>query len=79
MQMMVLSCRIEVERDDEAGVWVGTSEDCPGLTIEHANLADLEKMAAELVPILLQDAQQIAVDAKKLKSFRLTPISKPGW
>ena len=51
----VLSVQVAAEFDDEAGVWVATSKDVPGLVAEHAELAKLEDMVVELVPILLSE------------------------
>ena len=39
--------------DDEAEVWVATSEDVPGLVTESASLDDLMRRCEELVPELL--------------------------
>ncbi|MCX7111410.1 MAG: DUF1902 domain-containing protein [Proteobacteria bacterium] len=39
--------------DDEAKVWVGTSEDVPGLCVEAATLEELMHAAGELIPELL--------------------------
>lgn len=48
-----LNVRVEAEWDDEAGVWVATSDDVPGLVAEHADFGQLQKMVMELIPILL--------------------------
>ena len=39
--------------DDEAAVWVATSEDVPGLVAQHADFGQLRTMVLELIPILL--------------------------
>jgi predicted RNase H-like HicB family nuclease len=39
--------------DDEAKVWVGTSEDVPGLCVESATLEELLQTVGELMPELL--------------------------
>ena len=39
--------------DDEAKVWVGTSEDVPGLCVEAGTLEELMQAAGELIPDLL--------------------------
>lgn len=39
--------------DDEAGVWVGTSEDVPGLCVEAPTLEELTDAADGLIPELL--------------------------
>lgn len=39
--------------DDEAGVWVGTGEDVPGLCVEAPTLEELTDAAGGLIPELL--------------------------
>ena len=39
--------------DDEAKVWVGTSDDVPGLCVEARTLEELMDAAGELIPDLL--------------------------
>lgn len=39
--------------DDEANVWVATSDDVPGLVVEAATTSELEQAVIELVPQLL--------------------------
>ncbi|HLU66260.1 MAG TPA: DUF1902 domain-containing protein [Kofleriaceae bacterium] len=46
---------VRAEWDPEAGVWVATSEDVPGLVAEHADFRRLQEMVLELVPILLEE------------------------
>ena len=41
--------------DDEAGVWVATSEDIPGLVTEAKNIDDLVRRVRELIPDLLEE------------------------
>lgn len=48
-----LSVLVEVDWDDEAGVWVAMSDDVPGLTAEHSDFRALQNMVIELIPILL--------------------------
>ena len=48
-----LSIAVEAEWDAEAEVWVATSDEVPGLVAEHRDLAVLQAMVVELVPILL--------------------------
>ena len=49
----ILSVQVAVEWDDEAGVWVATSDDVPGLTAEHADFRALQGIVLELIPVLL--------------------------
>jgi len=44
----ILSVQVAVEWDDEAGVWVATSDDVPGLTAEHADFRALQGIVLEL-------------------------------
>ena len=41
--------------DDEASVWVATSDDIPGLVTEAASLDDLLKRVIAVAPELLED------------------------
>jgi hypothetical protein len=59
MATMLGSIHVNAEFDDEAGVWVATSDEVPGLVAEHANLATLATMVAELVPILLHENEMV--------------------
>ncbi len=45
---------IEVDYDEAAGVFFGTSENIPGLTLETDTLAELIEVAIEIVPQLLE-------------------------
>ena len=45
---------IHAEWDDEAGVWVATSDDVPGLATESASLEALAEKLQHLVPELLE-------------------------
>lgn len=47
------SIQVVAELDDEAGVWVATSDDVPGLVAEDADLRKLMDTVAELIPILI--------------------------
>jgi len=47
------SVQVEAELDSDAGVWIATSRDVPGLAAEHAHLEKLFDMVVELIPILL--------------------------
>ena len=46
-------CLINIQRDDEAGVWVATSEDIPGLILESEGRDALMKKVCRAVPELL--------------------------
>ena len=46
--------RIAATWDDEAGVWIATSEDVPGLVAEATTFEELIQVCSELVPELLR-------------------------
>ena len=46
---------VRAEWDDEAGVWMATSEDVPGLCVQADTLDDLIATATALAPELLAD------------------------
>lgn len=50
-----LAVLVEAEWDTEAGVWVATSDDVPGLVVEHSDFKRLQEMVVELVPLLLAE------------------------
>lgn len=50
---MPLLVRVNVIRDDEAGVFVGTSDDLPGLVVEAESLDELAREVRELLPELM--------------------------
>jgi hypothetical protein len=54
-QIVDIAVLVRAEWDAEAGVWVATSEDVPGLVAEHADFRRLQDMVLELVPILLEE------------------------
>lgn len=49
--------------DDEAGVWVATSDDIPGLVTEAASLDDLLNRVLLVAPELLEDNAHLLEDA----------------
>ena len=52
---MDLAVLVKAEWDSEAAVWVATSDDVPGLVVEHADFRRLQDMVVELVPLLLAE------------------------
>lgn len=58
--------------DDEAGVWVGTSEDVPGLCLESPTLEDLMREAEGLIPELLRLNGDLAQGDTGPVPFRVT-------
>lgn len=64
------SIQVKAELDDEAGVWIATTDDVPGLVAEHKDLNKLMDMVVELIPVLviennmlpdLQQAKEVPV------------------
>ena len=53
--MINISVLVKAEWDGDAGVWVATSDDVPGLVAEHSDFGKLREMVLELVPILLAE------------------------
>jgi predicted RNase H-like HicB family nuclease len=47
-------CFIHAEWDSEAGVWVATSNDVPGLATEARTIEELSKKLEYMVPELLE-------------------------
>ena len=52
-QVINYAVTVTAEWDPEAGVWVATSDDVPGLVTEHRDFAELERNVLALIPILL--------------------------
>ena len=50
--------------DDEAGMWVATSEDIPGLATEAATLDDLLTRVLAVAPELLADNAHLTDEAQ---------------
>ena len=51
--MAAASYRVEAEWDDEARLWITTSDDIPGLCVEVSTLEELTAVVVELAPTLL--------------------------
>ena len=60
--MTQLSCKVDAFWDGEAGVWVATSDDVPGLATESETLESLTQKLRDMVPELLQLNDVIASD-----------------
>ena len=81
-----MSGRVYVVRavwDEEAAVWVATSDDVPGLVTEAETFEDLSRKVSELVPELLEangvlpegdDGMElpISIVAERMQRLRLT-------
>ncbi len=55
--------RVRAEWDDEAQVWIATSDDVPGLCAEAGTLEELTTVVLDLVPELLAANGVTAPDA----------------
>lgn len=51
--------------DDEAGVWVATSEDIPGLVTEAASLDELLTRVLAVAPELLEDNAHLMEEGRQ--------------
>ncbi len=54
---------VTAQWDDDAHVWVATSDDIPGLVTEAATLDDLLKRVVAVAPELLQDNAHLLAEA----------------
>jgi hypothetical protein len=59
MENVTLSIQVSAEWDCEAGVWVATSDDIPGLVAEHADFKQLQTLVNQLIPILLVENRML--------------------
>ncbi|MDN5926587.1 MAG: DUF1902 domain-containing protein [Hyphomicrobiales bacterium] len=53
---------VTAEWDGEAGVWVATSDDIPGLVTEAGSLDELLKRVLAVAPELLEDNAHLLAD-----------------
>lgn len=64
-----LLVRVNVMRDNEAGVFVGTSDDLPGLVVEAESLDELAREVRDLVPTLIAGRHRKVVDVNARVSY----------
>ncbi|MCX8281964.1 DUF1902 domain-containing protein [Phyllobacterium sp. 0TCS1.6C] len=57
---------VTIERDDEAGVWVATSDDIPGLVSEAATIDELVQRVMAVAPELIEDNLPAGTGADEL-------------
>ena len=62
--------RIDVIRDNDVGVYVGTSEDLPGLVLEADTLDELMREAHDMIPSLLGAKNPDRVSREIIPSLR---------
>lgn len=55
MNKFAMSVMVKAEFDDEAKVWIATSDDVPGLVSEDSDLEKLLDTVGELIPLLLEE------------------------
>lgn len=58
---------VHAEWDDDAGVWMATSEDVPGLCVQADTLDELIAIATALAPELLADNHRAPAGAIRLR------------
>jgi predicted RNase H-like HicB family nuclease len=63
---------VKAEWDDEASVWVASSEDVPGLVTEAPTLEALVEKLRVMVPEMLELNGVLPPDAAALAPFKLT-------
>ena len=63
---------IQADWDSEAGVWVATSEDVPGLATEADTIERLTAKLRVIVPELLEANRLLQGDAPREITFELT-------
>jgi hypothetical protein len=68
---MTMTYHVEAFWDPEAGVWVATSEDVPGLATEAPTIEGLTAKLHTLVPELLE-ANHVRLDNPHEVTFELT-------
>lgn len=67
--------------DDEAGVWVATSEDVPGLVTEDKSLDNLMRRIQAVIPELLEDNAHLIDEDDALSLFEMcieSPLTRHG-
>ena len=71
-KMDKVSCKINAFWDDEAAVWVASSDDVPGLATEADTLEALSIKLRSMVPELLQVNNVIPKDKESTVLIELT-------
>ena len=79
MKTMDNSFSVDVFRCEEANVYVGTSEDIPGLTLEANTLGGLLEAALEVVPQLIERNLELPPDSDVQVAVRVRhPLEEKG-
>ena len=69
---------IDVSYYDETGVFVGTSDNIPGLTLETGTIAELLEVAMDIVPDLLSSNLNIPTGSRVEVDVVLPPQQQPS-
>lgn len=72
---------VHAEWDEDAGVWVATSEDVPGLVTESATIEDLDAKLSQLVLDLLTVNHSMPADGQvsvELLARRISQCHTPA-
>ncbi len=64
---------VRAEWDDEASVWVATSDDVPGLATEESTMERLVDKLKDLIPELLE-ANGLPTSAQVPFAIRMRPV-----
>ena len=75
---MAKSYSVDVFRCTEADVFVATSEDIPGLTLEADTLGGMLEAVMEMVPQLLEQNLDVPRDADVQVTVRLQQAEQPA-
>ena len=69
---------ISIKYDNECNVYVGTSEDIPGLVIETSTLGKVIDVATEIVPQLLEQNLKITRDNTSEVTINMRLLASPS-
>ena len=75
---MANSFSVDVLRCGETDVFVATSEDIPGLTLEADTLGGMLEAVMEMVPQLLEQNLDVPRDAEVQVTVRLQQLEQPA-
>ena len=75
---MAKSYSVDVFRCSEADVFVATSEDIPGLTLEAETVGGMLEAVMEMVPQLLERNLDVSCDADVQVTVRLQQAEQPA-
>jgi hypothetical protein len=70
--MAAMVYHVRADWDSEAGVWVATSDDVPGLATEASTIETLTEKLRTRIPELLKANELVSGDQPRAISFELT-------